>query len=626
MSSCIVNPIMVPSGPAGPQGPPGTLECFSSTCGTLLCDSRPVYVLEPIQPEPAVADIDVVILTPGVGALMRTIPDGTVAGGECRGTGATDLQSFRNVPTQVASGAFSTLNGGQNNTASGNASVVAGGTNNIASGVRSTISGGDANVASADSATVGGGQTNIASGVQSAIAGGDRNTASGEESFIGGGQLNVASGLRAAISGGLGNTASGVESVVSGGDRNIASAGNSTVSGGSFNRSEAVHSSIGGGNDNLATGNFSHIGGGATNIASGIRSTISGGVTNTSSGDSSAIGGGVGNTASGLRSVVSGGGLNEVSGEYSIAAGGRENQVNADYSATLGGQELITSYPHSSAVGRWNLPGPYIYNNSPVEYIPEMPDPIPLPSERMFMVGGGFSDAQRRNLFSVTEDGNAHISGTVYTRGGGGSADFAELFETESGKRLPVGITVTLLPSGKIRPSAEGDVVIGVISNSAAFVGNSAEEWSDKYLYNADGSYQYEEVTIEEDIIETRDEMKIVEEEHIDYSEKVPKVTKVKVEKIIKVPKLIKAIIYDDKGEQIGVKAVPKVNKISKKVMQRKLNPLFDLTKPYVSRLSREEWNTVGLVGVVKILAGQPVDPRWINISKNGAYEMWLIR
>jgi hypothetical protein len=74
------------------------------------------------------------ILSPaGSGYLAAARPDGTTAGGNERGNFAGDWQQSRGTAAQGATGAYSTLAGGRNNTASGQYAVAAG-YNNTASG------------------------------------------------------------------------------------------------------------------------------------------------------------------------------------------------------------------------------------------------------------------------------------------------------------------------------------------------------------------------------------------------------------------------------------------------------------------------------------------------------------
>jgi hypothetical protein len=45
------------------------------------------------------------------------------------------------------------------------------------------------------------------------------------------------------------------------------------------------------------------------------------------------------------------------------------------------------------------------------------------------------------------------------------------------------------------------------------------------------------------------------------------------------------------------------------------VNPLYDPSVPYVSRENRPEWDTIGLVGKLRILPNQIVNPSW-NLLK----------
>ena len=143
-------------------------------------------------------------------------------GGNKLGLHAVDLQSARSEATQVASGNYSVIGGGLDNTASGVGATVGGGGGNTASGSESTVGGGNGNTASGFIATVGGGEGNTASGARATVGGGGSNFANGFIATVGGGQGNTASGDYATVSGGYLNTASGDYSVVPGGYSNIA--------------------------------------------------------------------------------------------------------------------------------------------------------------------------------------------------------------------------------------------------------------------------------------------------------------------------------------------------------------------------------------------------------------------
>jgi hypothetical protein len=91
---------------------------------------------------------------PGASAPAWSIQRG---GGDQRGLHAVDLQAARSAATQVASGDYSVIGGGQNNTASGDYATVGGGGKNTASGNYATVGGGWFNTASGDYSAIPGG-------------------------------------------------------------------------------------------------------------------------------------------------------------------------------------------------------------------------------------------------------------------------------------------------------------------------------------------------------------------------------------------------------------------------------------------------------------------------------------
>lgn len=121
------------------------------------------------------ANIDAVVGQPkGSGAVSAQFPDGATTGGNARGVNAVDLQTTRTAATQVASGANSTVGGGERNTASGARTTVAGGLNGTASGANAAVGGGSGNVASGNNTVVAGGLNNTAGGVTAWVPGGEQ--------------------------------------------------------------------------------------------------------------------------------------------------------------------------------------------------------------------------------------------------------------------------------------------------------------------------------------------------------------------------------------------------------------------------------------------------------------------
>jgi hypothetical protein len=118
----------------------------------------------------------------------------------------------------------------------GSTSLACGASNNMpcinsATGSFSTVAGGNFNTANQRDDTVSGGAVNTASGGESTVSGGSRNVASQQYASVSGGFLNTASGLYAAVSGGVSNTASGVTSVAAGGQGNQAGGDDSFAAG-----------------------------------------------------------------------------------------------------------------------------------------------------------------------------------------------------------------------------------------------------------------------------------------------------------------------------------------------------------------------------------------------------------
>jgi hypothetical protein len=266
---------------------------------------------------------------PGTSAPAWSIQRG---GGNQRGLHAVDLQSARSAATQVASGDYSVIGGGRENTASGYAATVGGGLGNTASGYAATVGGGYQNTASVDYATVGGGRSNIASGGNATVGGGQSNTASGGSATVGGGVYNAASDLYATVGGGGYDTASGYAATVGGGHSNTASGSYATVGGGVHNTASGGDATVGGGHSNTASGDDATVGGGQSNTASGYAATVGGGWFNTASGNYATVSGGAFNTASGTYSAIPGGSYLKL-GNRSFGFSGQTTTTLTDLSA-----------------------------------------------------------------------------------------------------------------------------------------------------------------------------------------------------------------------------------------------------------------------------------------------------
>jgi hypothetical protein len=309
-------------------------------------------------------NIPVVVQPKGTGALQAQQTDSTATGGNARGANAVDWQTLRDAASKVASGTYSTISGGKDNTSSNWAAVVGGGEFNNAGALDSTVAGGN---------------FNSATGVFSAIVGGGGNNANGYYNFVGGGQTNTATANAAVTT--QSATMNGTTAVtLSGSNANIkvgqlitgtSIAGQTyvaAISGTSLTLSKVAsgsststlsfftpHGVVVGGGNNQATGSYSFIGGGGDagtaanrNVASGDWSTVAGGNKNLASGVGSFVGGGgisalsgaigQGNTASGISSFVGGGYGNNAAGGSSFVGGGFGNTADALFSTIVGGR------------------------------------------------------------------------------------------------------------------------------------------------------------------------------------------------------------------------------------------------------------------------------------------------
>ena len=168
---------------------------------------------------------------------------------------------------------WTTVTGGNGNTASGFGASVTGGVDNTASGFNASVSGGQQNTASGQYGSVSGGWCNVAGAGPAPSC----TITTLSAMSVSGGFRNVASNAVASVSGGATNTASGVDASVSGGENNAASAGGASVCGGGTNTASGSRASVSGGDGNRASGTGASVSGGSFNVANGLDTSVSGG-------------------------------------------------------------------------------------------------------------------------------------------------------------------------------------------------------------------------------------------------------------------------------------------------------------------------------------------------------------
>ena len=184
----------------------------------------------------------------------------------------------------------------------------------------------------------------------------------------------------------------------------------------------------------------------------------------------------------------------------------------------------------------------------------------------LFVIGNGTAKDKRSNAFRVDASGAVSYQTTASTN----NADYAEYFEWLDGNENNedrIGLVVTL-DGNKIKLANSDDDIVGIISGTAAVLGDSyEEEWNKKYLTDSFGRIIYD----------------MVEEFTDTYTS----------DGIIK--------------ESLGFFSHPR------------LNPDYDATQPYISRKDRPEWSPVGLVGKLYVRDDGTCEVgKYVKVKENG--------
>ncbi|GGF71172.1 hypothetical protein GCM10011332_26450 [Terasakiella brassicae] len=290
----------------------------------------------------------------------------------------------------------------------------------------------------------------------------------------------------------------------------------------------------------------------------------------------------------------------------------------------------------------------------------------------------GGSDNQHR----LRGNGDIDIDGVVNTTG----ADYAEYFEWVDGNPTNEDRRgwAVVLENGKIRKALAAEIPFGVISARPTVVGdNSWNYWTDKYIKDDFGSYimedyevvEWTETKIVQDAAEAVYET-VTKEREVQAIETVSedvssielidgKYTKIVKTETKKVPLFDEFDLYED-GQVIGVHRVPRmvtetyeveevvspaqeektedvqhsyaVDQVPDGIVvpmdvtrstqqRRKLNPDYDETQEYSPRSERPEWDCVGLMGKLRLVKGEVVNPNWIKMRDvSDTVEEWLVR
>jgi len=196
-------------------------------------------------------------------------------------------------------------------------------------------------------------------------------------------------------------------------------------------------------------------------------------------------------------------------------------------------------------------------------------------------------------------DGNGRFDGSADI----GSADYAEMFEWDDGNTSNedrVGYSVVLTNGNKIRKATSSDAasdIIGIISGRPGVVGdNNHFGWHGKWQTDDYMRRTMQDITVYSWTDENGEDQQYRHDSLPDG---------------VTVP--------DDAQSVVRQEAVVSSN--------------YDDTLEYAPREDRQEWDAVGMMGKVRLRAGQPTGDRWIKMRDiatdsdgNVTVEEWLVR
>ena len=222
--------------------------------------------------------------------------------------------------------------------------------------------------------------------------------------------------------------------------------------------------------------------------------------------------------------------------------------------------------------------------------------------------GDGSSDRFSDREFNLRGDGEAYADASWNASG----ADYSEYFEWKDGNSSSedrVGISVKL-DGNKIVASADSDDatnIIGVISGSPVVVGDSAwNKWQLKHLKDDFGRYIWEEYT-NTTWTQTVDAEGEALKEPINHQYATDRIPSG-----ITAPDDATILTKDNDGNMLT---------------RRKANPDWNKDTVYIPREDRKEWDTVGMMGKLRMKKGQKTGTNWIKMRDiSDSVEEWLVR
>jgi hypothetical protein len=226
--------------------------------------------------------------------------------------------------------------------------------------------------------------------------------------------------------------------------------------------------------------------------------------------------------------------------------------------------------------------------------------------------GNGSNDRFNDVEFKVTGAGEVTADGSFT----GSGADYSEYFEWSDGNSSDVdriGLSVKL-DGNKVVPSTTSDDaadIIGVVSGSPVIIGDAdgtGTRWTEKYEKDDYGRTVYETYTITQwtEVVENGDDIK-----HEYHTDRIPSGTTAPT----------------DATAENKLTVISKEDDNTTDHIRRKLNSSWDATATYIPRADRKEWDTIGLVGKLRMKKGQKTGTNWLKLRNiSDTVEEWLVR
>lgn len=218
---------------------------------------------------------------------------------------------------------------------------------------------------------------------------------------------------------------------------------------------------------------------------------------------------------------------------YSHAQG--KNSITTGYCSHAGGFSVAANVIFGTAIGSNNK---LMIGNAA----------YPSGTQDLFVIGNGI-DAPSSNAFRVSSDGAVYALKQYNASG----ADYAEYFEWIDGNpdnEDRVGRFVTFSDGDTIKIADDGDYILGISSGNPCVIGNSDEDWIQRW---------------------SRDEF-----------------GRMIFKKVPAVDMMTKEVVKDDDGVTIMSDALAQ-------------NPEYNPEQPYIQRKDRKEWDAIGMVGVLSV-------------------------